>query len=98
MCKKNILVTGNTVIDSIKYLDQKFKNNLKFQNTNIKNLNKILNFNILLSKYILLTCHRRENFGAPLDSICGAIKDLAIKYKNFYFVYPMHLNPNIIKK
>tara|TARA_B100000242_G_scaffold290482_1_gene261961 strand:+ start:474 stop:1622 length:1149 start_codon:yes stop_codon:yes gene_type:complete len=96
--KKNILVTGNTVIDSIKYLDQKFKNNLKFQNTNIKNLNKILNFNILLSKYILLTCHRRENFGAPLDSICGAIKDLAIKYKNFYFVYPMHLNPNIIKK
>lgn len=94
--KKNIFVTGNTVIDSIKILNNKFELNKSFKKSKVNELNKLLNIDIQKIKYILITCHRRENFGYSLDNICEAIKELAQKHKNFYFIYPMHLNPNII--
>ena len=43
----------------------------------------------------MVTAHRRENFGDGFDQICSAIKDLALKYSNTHFIYPVHLNPNV---
>ena len=47
--------------------------------------------------FILVTAHRRENFGNGFKEICSAIKQLALKYPNIHFVYPVHPNPNVIK-
>ena len=48
-------------------------------------------------KMVLITGHRRENFGEGFINICNAIKDLSLKYRNVDFIYPMHLNPNVRK-
>ena len=57
-----------------------------------------LNFNWQSDRFILITGHRRENFGESFFQICTAIRQLASLYPKFYFVYPVHLNPNIRKK
>ena len=66
-----------------------------------KNLENILNANLSFDwkteKFILITAHRRENFGEGFLQICSAIKKLASKYANLHFVYPVHLNPNVSK-
>ncbi len=88
--KSSIFITGNTGIDSLKYVVE----------TYIKKSNSIdfgydldrLKFD---KKMILITGHRRENFGVGFDQIFKAIKKLAEKYPNCDFVYPMHLNPNV---
>ncbi len=97
---ENITVTGNTVIDALYMVIDKIKND------NV--LNKELS-NILLSsgynterlsedkKLVLITGHRRENFGDGFISMCSAIKSLTEKYPDVDFVYPMHLNPNVRK-
>ena len=81
--KKGIYKTGNTVIDALLYVVENKKDDLDFININ-SNL-----------KTILLTSHRRENFGKPLENICHAIKELVEKNKDIQVVYPMHLNPNV---
>ena len=60
-------------------------------------MNANLSFNWKDETFILITAHRRENFGDELLKICSAIKELALKYRNIYFVYPVHLNPNVYK-
>jgi UDP-N-acetylglucosamine 2-epimerase (non-hydrolysing) len=92
---KNILVTGNTVIDALKWMLNEINLN---ENKRKKISNEIdikLNFNWKNDKFIIVTGHRRENFGNGIENICDALIKLAIKYKNFHFVYPVHLNPNI---
>lgn len=81
--KKGITKTGNTVIDALLYVINNKKCNLDFIG-----LNESL-------KTILLTSHRRENFGKPLENICFAIKKLVENNKDIQVVYPMHLNPNV---
>jgi len=81
--KKGIYKTGNTVIDALMYVVNSKKDNLDFLNLD-ENL-----------KTVLLTSHRRENFGKPLENICSAIKELVQKNKDIQVVYPMHLNPNV---
>ena len=95
-----ITVTGNTVIDALYWVVDK----IKTSNT----LNDEL-MNILLQsgyditrldngrKLVLITGHRRENFGDGFINMCTAIKDLTQKYPEVDFVYPMHLNPNVRK-
>ena len=80
---KGIHKTGNTVIDALLYVVENKKANLDFIG---------LNPNL---KTILLTSHRRENFGEPLKNICYAIKELVEKNKDIQVVYPLHLNPNV---
>ena len=80
---KGIYKTGNTVIDALLYVVENKKANLGFIG---------LNPNL---KTILLTSHRRENFGEPLKNICYAVKELVEKNKDIQVVYPMHLNPNV---
>lgn len=93
-----IVVTGNTVIDALNIVIKKIKNDKNFQNSLTTQLIQLgYNINRLNSdrKLILITGHRRENFGEGFIQICRAIKTLAEKYHYTDFVYPMHLNPNV---
>ena len=95
-----ITVTGNTVIDALYWVVAKIKSD--------KNLDKSLENELAKAGYnvsrlsggkklVLITGHRRENFGDGFISMCTAIKDLTNKYPDVDFVYPMHLNPNVRK-
>ena len=97
---ERILVTGNTVIDARYMVVDKIKNH--------KSLQEGLCESLLQAGYdtkrldgsrrlVLITGHRRENFGDGFISMCTAIRDLAAKYPEVDFVYPMHLNPNVRK-
>lgn len=94
--KKNIFVTGNTIIDSLKNTLQKIDSNKSIFKKLDKNLLKIIEKNAD-RKIILITGHRRENFGRSFENICLAIKDLADEFEENVFIYPVHLNPNVRK-
>lgn len=94
----NITMTGNTVIDALYWVVNKIKNDAALADT----LNKTLydaGYNVTRlengKKLVLITGHRRENFGDGFIRMCKAIKDLAQRYPMVDFVYPMHLNPNV---
>lgn len=93
-----IVVTGNTVIDALHWVTNKINDD--------KNLNVNLAKELVTKGYdvsrlangrrlILITGHRRENFGEGFHNICNALKTLSEKYPDVDFVYPMHLNPNV---
>lgn len=93
-----IVVTGNTVIDALHMVVKKIKDSKTLQLKLAKVINQVgYNTKRLENgrKLILITGHRRENFGNGFISMCIAIKDLTKKYPNVDFVYPMHLNPNV---
>lgn len=98
--EKGITVTGNTVIDALYMVVEKIKKD--------PSLSDSLSSDLLDAGYdvkrledgrrlVLITGHRRENFGDGFISMCTAIKDLTQKYPDVDFVYPMHLNPNVRK-
>lgn len=98
--EKGIIVTGNTVIDALYMVVEKIKKD--------PSLSDSLSSDLLDAGYdvkrledgrrlVLITGHRRENFGDGFISMCTAIKDLTKKYPDVDFVYPMHLNPNVRK-
>ena len=96
----SITVTGNTVIDALYWV----VNKIKEDEARDKELQDLLaqagyDTNRLADgkKLVLITGHRRENFGDGFISMCTAIKDLTEKYPDVDFVYPMHLNPNVRK-
>ena len=97
---RNIIITGNTVIDALYWVVDKIKNNKELDNELEDILSKAgYDVNRLNNgkKLVLITGHRRENFGAGFINMCTAIKDLTVKYPDLDFVYPMHLNPNVRK-
>lgn len=83
---KNIIKTGNTVIDVLDYTIEK---NYKFE-TDILNTIDFVN-----NRVILLTAHRRENLGEPLNNICDAMNEITNKYHDVKIIYPVHLNPKV---
>lgn len=91
LTEDNIYVVGNTVIDALLIAKEKIRE--KF--TEIPGLpgNDLRIFSD--RKVVLITGHRRENFGEGFESICKAIAQLADKYSDVHFVYPVHLNPNV---
>ncbi|MBJ2174578.1 UDP-N-acetylglucosamine 2-epimerase (non-hydrolyzing) [Aureibaculum sp. A20] len=92
IAEDKIVVTGNTVIDSLLYIS----NQLSDFSKNVKDT--VLPLLVEQhKKYILITGHRRENFGDGFIQICEAIKELALANTDFHFVYPVHLNPNVQK-
>jgi len=100
VAEDKITVTGNTVINALYMVVDKIKNNAELD----KKLEDILkdagyDGNRLANgkKLVLITGHRRENFGDGFISMCKAIKFLTEKYPDVDFVYPMHLNPNVRK-
>ena len=97
---RNIIITGNTVIDALYWVVDKIKNNKELDNELEDILSKAgYDVNRLNNgkKLVLITGHRRENFGDGFINMCTAIKDLTVKYPDLDFVYPMHLNPNVRK-
>ena len=95
VCKENILVTGNTVIDALHLMLDKINTNKNRKNDIIHLLSNKLSFDWKSERFVLITGHRRENFGKGFLNICEAIKEVAIKNPEVYFVYPVHLNPNV---
>lgn len=97
---RNIIVTGNTVIDALYWVVDKIKNN-KELNNELENVLSKAGYDVNRlnngKKLVLITGHRRENFGDGFINMCTAIKDLMVKYPDVDFVYPMHLNPNVRK-
>lgn len=95
-----IVVTGNTVIDALLMVVDKIKNDETLQKKLAEVLLKV-GYDIFRlnngKKMVLITGHRRENFGDGFIHMCTAIKDLTQKYPNVDFIYPMHLNPNVRK-
>lgn len=93
-----IIVTGNTVIDALYIVVDKIKSDQKLH-TDLTVALKAAGYDINRlrdgKKLVLITGHRRENFGDGFISMCTAIKSLAQKYLDVDFVYPMHLNPNV---
>lgn len=96
----SITITGNTVIDALHQVVYKIKSDAKLANELKQILNKCgYDVERLANgkKLVLITGHRRENFGDGFINMCTAIKDLTQKYPDVDFVYPMHLNPNVRK-
>lgn len=90
-CKLDtIFITGNTVIDALK---EALKKPDVFTSKKLKHLQEELRDPSI--RMILLTAHRRENFGKPLHDICSAIKRIALEFPYVRIVYPVHLNPNV---
>ncbi len=97
--EKSIVVTGNTVIDALFLILERIKNDgtlieniknqIKFRGYNTNRLNE--------RKLVLITGHRRENFGEGFLNICQALKTLSTENPEVDFLYPMHLNPNVRK-
>lgn len=96
----NITVTGNTVIDALYMVVDKIKKDQSLD-SELEHLLRQAGYdtNRLTDerKMVLITGHRRENFGEGFIKMCTAIKDLTQKYPDVDFVYPMHLNPNVRK-
>jgi UDP-N-acetylglucosamine 2-epimerase (non-hydrolysing) len=87
---QGIFVTGNTGIDALKIgLKQMDSGRFPPPAAAIRRLVK--------NKFILITAHRRENFGRPLRDFCRAVHDVAVCRPDIHFVYPVHLNPNVLK-
>ncbi|QKJ22255.1 non-hydrolyzing UDP-N-acetylglucosamine 2-epimerase [Poseidonibacter lekithochrous] len=93
---KNIIVTGNTVIDALFLALNKIENNKELKSTILKNINKQYKINED-KKLILVTGHRRENFGQGFINICESLNTLALDNPDIDIVYPVHLNPNVQK-
>lgn len=84
--ESKIYITGNTVIDALKSTVQ---TDYVFTDENLKNTD------FENERVILVTAHRRENLGKPLENICNALKEIADKYEDIRIVYPVHLNPAV---
>ncbi len=108
--EQSITVTGNTVIDALYWVVEKIKCD-EHLSAELKRLLATAGYNVdrlgnsqftiynsqLGRRLVLITGHRRENFGDGFIHMCTAIRDLAQKYPDVDFVYPMHLNPNVRK-
>lgn len=93
--KEKIYLTGNTVIDTVNLMNEKFTNPAFQLKIEKKLPSEVINMIKAKKNFILVTMHRREKFGEDMIRILETFKDLADKYPNLSFVYPVHLNPNV---
>lgn len=93
---KKIIVTGNTVIDALLLATELIKSKSELEHQ-IREIVKEKGYSITTRKYMLVTGHRRENFGEGFLNICKALKEIALKNPDLDIVYPVHLNPNVQK-
>lgn len=92
---QNVVVVGNSVIDALLWMVNKINNDAGI-NKYLTNKFEALGLDFS-KKTILITGHRRENFGEGFINICQAIKEIALLYPEVQLVYPVHLNPNVQK-
>jgi len=93
--ESEIAVTGNTVIDSLLWILNRLDSDSERKRNIVQLLSNELSFDWQNSKYVLITGHRRENFGGGFINICQALVELSKKYPDIDFIYPVHLNPNV---
>jgi len=91
----HIFVTGNTVIDSLLWMIHRLDSDTAFQQETYARLDSLLPFSWRQVSFILVTGHRRENFGDGLREICLALGDIASARDDLHLVYPVHLNPEV---
>lgn len=92
----NIAVTGNTVIDALQWVVNKIDVSETLKKDIEASLQQAsLNINVVSGRYVLVTGHRRENFGSGFENICAALSKLAAANPETHFIYPVHLNPNV---
>jgi UDP-N-acetylglucosamine 2-epimerase len=85
-----IRVTGNTVVDALLWVRERIRHHQPaFPNGLLERVGT--------QRFILVTGHRRESFGSPFEAICLALRDLAGRFPELHFVYPVHLSPNVQK-
>jgi UDP-N-acetylglucosamine 2-epimerase (non-hydrolysing) len=94
---EDIIVTGNTVIDSLFMVVDKINTDTNLRNRLAEDISKLGYTYKEDRKLVLVTGHRRENFGDGFLNICGGLKELAQIHPDVDFVYPVHLNPNVQK-
>lgn len=93
---ERIIVTGNTVIDALQLVVKKISESPELQKRIRSILQKSgLDIDISNTQYVLVTGHRRENFGEGFENICSALSQLAKNNPDTHFIYPVHLNPNV---
>ena len=91
----NITVTGNTVIDALHWVLARIDADTARQAALTEALQAVLRFDWQCQRFVLITGHRRENFGDGFVQICEALRELALRFADVHFVYPVHLNPNV---
>lgn len=91
----DVTVTGNTVIDALFWVLDRIDSDSERRKNIASFLSASLPFDWVSQRFVLVTGHRRENFGDGFLRICHALKDLACRYPAVQFVYPVHLNPNV---
>jgi UDP-N-acetylglucosamine 2-epimerase (non-hydrolysing) len=92
---ESVTVTGNTVIDALFWVLGRIESDENRRKSLVAFLDEQLNFDWQHQRFVLMTGHRRENFGDGFLQICHALKDLAARFPSTQFVYPVHLNPNV---
>jgi len=93
--EEKVIVTGNTIVDALTILKKStLADSEKITELKV-HLEKQLEFDPEVGRFVLITAHRRENFGRNLKQICEALIDLAIANPQTYFVYPVHRNPQV---
>lgn len=92
---KNIVVSGNTVIDALFWTIDKIERDAALRDKILSSIN--FKFHLGERKFILVTGHRRENFGEGFINICEALREIAANNADVDIVYPVHLNPNVQK-
>ena len=92
----SIHVTGNTVIDAL-YLEIERQQKPENESALKSKLTEVIGEDFTQRKYVLITGHRRENFGGGFDDICKALSTLAENHPEHLFIYPVHLNPKVQK-
>jgi len=93
--QRSITVTGNTVIDALFWVLSRIDADETRRQRLVAFLDDQLGFDWRSQRFVLMTGHRRENFGDGFLQICHALKELAARYTTVQFVYPVHLNPNV---
>lgn len=91
-----ITITGNTVIDALQWVVKKIDQSAELKHRIQFVLQQVgLKTGVLSKRYVLVTGHRRENFGEGFENICKALSQLAAANSDIHFIYPVHLNPNV---
>lgn len=89
----SITVTGNTGIDALRILERSFKSDHAFTNRLVRELERLAGRDVFRSRTVLVTCHRRENRGVAMRSVCSALRILARRHPETIFLFPVHPNP-----
>lgn len=95
--KVKIVVSGNSIVDSLRIMKFKIENDLAFISEINHEFAKLFDFSVFESNFILVTIHRRENIGGGIEEVCRALKRLAETFPDTNILIPVHLNPAVSK-